>query len=49
VRRLASGKLGFMEEGGEALLKRHYGSRLTASVPPTSRTNVVCSTGATRG
>lgn len=34
VRGIASGKLGFMEEGGEALLKRHYGKRLTASSEP---------------
>src|SRR5882757_8445533 len=45
VRGLESGRLGFVEEGGEALLKRHYGKRLSASTDPrclSTCENVIC-------
>jgi UDP-N-acetyl-D-mannosaminuronic acid dehydrogenase len=48
VRGLAAGRIGFVEEGGVELLKRHYGQRLTASTDPrclATCENVICIVG----
>src|SRR4029077_5444590 len=45
IRSLQEGKMPFLEEGGETLLRRHMGNRLTASSDPTCLRdcdNVIC-------